>query len=134
MSVIDPRSLCQIEIMITDRERSVAFYSRVFGWTPVPADIHEFIVLNVSEDCPWGISLVTVTRAEQLRSSLTTLYFAVASMDQAKKIVTEAEECGGRVISSSGDGRDVPGYGRMWVVADPDGQRWGLFLKKENGK
>ena len=117
--------------MITNRERSLAFYSGVFGWTPVPADIHEFIVLNVPEDCPWGISLVPVTRNEQVNSCLTTLYFAVASVDQAQEMVAEALSNCGRLLSPSSDGRDVPGYGRMWVVTDPDGQRWGLFLKME---
>jgi len=55
---LDPAALCQIEIAVTDVARALAFYGGAFGWRPVPAEIHEYVVLEVPPGCPYGLALV----------------------------------------------------------------------------
>lgn len=123
--MIDPRQLCQIEIRISDLERSLAFYRQVFGWKPVPAEVHNYIILDVPEDCPVGITLIPGNESKEDSKRLV-LYFAV---DDPEEIISKVKDLGGRVILGP---RKVQGYGTIYQFTDPNGQCFGLFKKSAN--
>ena len=120
---VRPDALVQIEIHVTQLERAKSFYEHVFGWTPVPAEIHNYVVLQVPLDCPWGVSLVP-TREPIKPSGQIVLYFRV---EDAERIAAMSERYGG---SKKFGPTKLPAYGNIWHVADPDGNRFGLFEKQ----
>ncbi len=127
--IVSPLNLCQIEIVVQDLRRSIDFYEAVLGWACVPAEMHDYAVLTVPDDCPYGISLVPAKRddkpTEERYASRATLYFRV---QEPKTIAQRAKEFGGAVIFGP---KKLPGYGLCYQIADPDGQRLGLFGEQD---
>lgn len=123
---IDPKKLCQMEIHATRLEVSRKFYEEVFGWKAVPAEIHNYLVLDVPEDCPFGISIVPSMGAKQSSGQII-LYFEV---ENAAAIADRAVLFGG--AKKFGPTR-LPAYGDIWQISDPDGHRFGLFQKQASG-
>ncbi|MFK7826018.1 MAG: VOC family protein [Oligoflexales bacterium] len=113
-------NLCQIEIKITDIVRSRTFYEQVFGLKLVPAEIHNYHILEVSKKSSFGISLLEQEKVEPNRSMI--LYFRLESLEGIK------EKLGSLRNGSFKGERIVPGYGRAIFVEDPDGHRLGLFV------
>jgi predicted enzyme related to lactoylglutathione lyase len=122
---IDPKSLCQVEIHATRLDVSRRFYEEVFGWRAVPAEIHNYLILDVPEDCPFGISLVPSLGARQSSGQII-LYFRVTN---AAHIAEKAERFGG---TKKFGPTKLPAYGSIWQITDPDGHRFGLFEKQES--
>ncbi len=123
---IDPKKLCQVEIHTARLDVSRKFYEEVFGWKPVPAEIHNYIVLDVPEDCPFGISIVPSVGAKPSSGQII-LYFEV---DGASQIAERAAKFGG---SKKFGPTRLPAYGDIWQITDPDGHRFGLFEKQAAG-
>jgi predicted enzyme related to lactoylglutathione lyase len=119
--IIRPDALCQIEIGVRDLDRAIIFYREVFGWKPVPAHIHDYIVLDVPEDCRFGISLV-VSAEPRISGNKTgvVLYFKVENPDAILQIALD----NGGIKHPI---RRLPGYGRIFQFSDPDGQMFGLY-------
>ena len=120
---IDPKKLCQLEIHATRLDVSRKFYEEVFGWRAVPAEIHNYLVLDVPEDCPFGISIVPSLGAKRSSGQII-LYFEV---HDAAAIAERASHFGG---SKKFGPTRLPAYGDIWQIEDPDGHRFGLFEKQ----
>lgn len=120
---LDPKSLCQIEIQATNLERSQKFYADVFGWLASAAKLHEYVVLDVPNDCPFGISLVP-SAGGACSTTQMVLYFSVSG---AFEIAKRAELSGG---SKKFGPTKLPGYGSIWQIRDPDGHTFGLFERQ----
>jgi predicted enzyme related to lactoylglutathione lyase len=121
--MIDSKSLVQLEIHVSDLPKSIAFYEQVFGWRQVPAELHNYVVLEVNPSCPWGISLVPSSRVSSNQSLV--LYFAATD---ARGVADKAVLLGGQ--KRFGPTR-LPAYGEIWQIADPDGHWFGLFEASE---
>lgn len=117
---MSPSRLCQIEIYVSDIGKSLRYFKEVFGWEKVPAYIHNLCVLDVG-DAEFGISLVPLKlkAAQKL-----TLYFKIDSIDQIKKMKKASEKISQKEIP---DEKNLPSYGRVHFIVDPDGHRFGLF-------
>lgn len=124
---IDPKKLCQVEIHASRLDLSRTFYEQVFGWKAVPAEMHNYLVLDVPQDCPFGISIVP-SMGNKKSSGQIILYFEV---ENAAQIAARAAEFGG--AKTFGPTR-LPAYGEIWQITDPDGHRFGLFEKQAAGK
>lgn len=120
---ISPQELCQIEIQVDDLDRSVQFYQNVFGWSPVPAEIHEVTVLDVPQECPYGISLVPGRHSKAADKGRIVLYF---ESKDPKALVDRALENGGTLRFGP---KKLRGYGEIYQIVDPNGIRFGLFRK-----
>ncbi len=120
----DPKSsqLVQIEIHVSQMDRSLAFYHKVFGWPSVPAEIQNYVILDVPRDCPWGISLVP-SKSHVTACTSVILYF---SAEDAEEIATLAVRFGG---TKKFGPAHLPAYGSIWQITDPDGHRFGLFQR-----
>ena len=117
---VDPKGLCQIEIQATNLELSRKFYADVFGWIASPAELHDYVVLDVPKDCPFGISLVPSSGGTKSAPEVV-LYFTVIG---ASDIAQRAERAGG---SKKFGPTKLPTYGSIWQIKDPDGHTFGLF-------
>ena len=119
---VNPTKLCQIEIYVSNLDHSLSFYENVFGWKRMPLEIQDYYVLNVPESCPFGLSLIPA-KTSQPKSSHNVLYFKV---EDPEKIMEQAPKFHGRTRFGP---KKVPGYGVIYQLEDPDGQRYGLFNK-----
>lgn len=118
---IPPNKLCQIEIPVSNLEKAGAFYAEAFGWRPVPAEMHQYVVLEVPEDCPFGISLIP-SPGKRSGDSLV-LYFSV---DHPEEIAARVIALGGKIRFGP---KQLGPYGEIWQVEDPDGNRFGLNMQ-----
>ena len=132
-----PGSLCQIEIPVSDLQVALRFYEAAFGWQSVPAEMHNYVVLDLPADCPYGISLFPIdnqpgnstAQHPQLEnkkddSNRVTLYFAA---ENPEEVLKKVESAGGKKRFGP---RPLAGYGTIWQFTDPDGNRFGIFKKK----
>ena len=120
---VDPTALCQIEIPVSDLPRALQFYESVLGWQANPAEIHEYALLSVPDHSQFGISLKQVSEFRS-RGEHVLIYFRCRTLE---RILDRAVASGGSAV---GWPRVVPGIGTAAVLADPDGNRIGLFVPK----
>lgn len=116
-----PSKLCQIEIPVRDLDAAVVFFEAAFGWKQAPAEMHEYIVLLVPDDCPFGISLVP-SKSERSGDS-TVLYFQV---ENPQAIVDAVVKNGGKFRFGP---KRLGLYGEIFQVEDLDQNRFGLYHK-----
>ena len=108
------------EIGATDVDRARDFYSRLFGWRVEPDPSGYGMVRTGSEV---GIDGGIMPTPEG-RPSWVTFYVGVDDLD---KHLALAEELGGRRVM---DPTAVGGTGAFAMVADPDGNVFGLFAER----
>jgi predicted enzyme related to lactoylglutathione lyase len=122
--LVDPSRLCQIEVHVQDLTRATQFYAEAFGWTAAPAELHQYVVLNVPKDNRFGLSLIpsrTGNAPSTGSASKVVIYFAVGDPEV---VVRRAESAGGRKRLGP---MQLSGYGEVWQVEDPEGVCWGLY-------
>ncbi len=120
-SVIDPRSLLQLEIPVTDIDRAKTFYEAVFGWRPSPAELHECIILEVPDGCPYGISLVPSQNSSNGMRQGVIPYFQATD---PTTIIEKTVRYGGNVVK---DAAPLGIYGVLHHLQDPDGNVIGII-------
>lgn len=120
-----PYSLCWNELHARGFDQAKAFYSAVFGWDPQPfGDAPEgqppYFVWNLGDrGVGGGMEMMPGAPAEVPSNWLS--WFAVEDRDAT---VAKAQELGGSVMMSD---MDMPGVGRMAVLADPQGAAFGVL-------
>lgn len=120
--MIDPSKLCQIELCVANPQDTVTFLHKVFGWATAPAELQDYIVIDVPESCPYGISIVGQGQAV-VRAQPMVLYFAVENVED---VIEKTKKNGGQVRFGP---KKLPGYGTIYQIASPDGVRFGIFEK-----
>lgn len=123
---MNPKSLCQLEMHTRDPVQSLAFLKEVLGWTAVVISFQEFTVLDVPEDCPFGISLVTTANPSSSPGVIP--YF---ELDQSlESFIEKSVNAGAHVVSGP---RIIPGYGHAAVIEEPGGLRLGFYHAQLEG-
>src|SRR4051794_25514532 len=114
--VNEPVSCCWNELHTADRESAKAFYGAVFGWRGVDEDVGgaTYTVFHVGERPIGGAG----GEAEQ---PYWLTWFSVPDTDAA---TARAQELGGTVEWGPSD---VPTVGRLAIVTDPQGARFGVL-------
>lgn len=115
---------CHIEIPSTDIAKGKAFYTNVFGWTfqDVPMGDKTYSLYSTPQggmggglwDPPEGIPRTMIN------------YITV---DDIEAVGAAAEKNGGRIIMPQ---EDIPGIGSFSLIADPDGNVFGVWLQGEH--
>lgn len=120
---VDPSNLCQVELKVFDLNQALSFYEHVFGWSVSPAAIHNYIVLQVPRNCPFGISLIPQESApmERFINNGLVLYFRIRNIDET---IERLETYGGRLKIKP---TILPSYGRFCQIIDNQGYTWGLI-------
>lgn len=121
MTTVNPKDICQLEFLVNDLERATKFYEQVMGWSASPAALHDFVILEVPEDCPFGISLVPQKKSREQNPECRMIpYFKTKDADA---IVKKAEANGGKLRFGP---KQAGGGIVFYQIEDPDGQRLGL--------
>jgi uncharacterized protein len=97
------------ELMVTDVERAMAFYKRVFDWSFVPAG-PEYTLIQTGAEPGGGL----MKHPPGVTMSSLNSYFRVADLDRTLR---DAVEAGARVIVPR---MEVPTVGWFAMFLDPD--------------
>jgi len=119
---IDPTKIVQLEIPVAKLDEALTFYREVFGWKPTPGEIHNYAIMEVPKDCGIGLSIVGGSQPKQAPHG-PVVYFR---HDDPEQIVEKVIANGGKKIFGP---KPIPPVGQIFQIADPDGNKIGLFTK-----
>ncbi len=112
-------NLCHFELMVSDPEKTKAFYEEVFGWLYNDSN-PGYTMVKAGEGPQGGI----MRKPDQAPGYALTVYFCVQDIDEA---LDKATGAGGRVLVPK---QKIP-MGIWALVADPDGIPFGIFEHHE---
>ncbi|MEM9434717.1 MAG: VOC family protein [Pseudomonadota bacterium] len=115
------------ELMTRDLEKTLDYYKTVCGWTIETVDMGEgdYHIARKGEEMTAGIMDITGMPGMDDTPPHWLPYLAVADVDHA---VETTKQKGGQVFR---DCFDVPGVGRIAIVADPGGAAVGIMTPSE---
>jgi predicted enzyme related to lactoylglutathione lyase len=113
--VNEPGALGWNELVCREPQTASAFYTRVFGWEPIPlqASGQGYTVFNLDGRAIGGMTKMA-DRFPEGSPPIWIPYFVVAAADASAR---RAEELGGTVAVGP---FDVPGAGRIAMISDPN--------------
>lgn len=105
-------SLCHFEILVSDAEKAIDFYTKVFDWKIEKSEgFSGYYSINTGEEPGGGL----MKKPEGVPHCTISPYFLVESIDET---LGKAEAAGGKV----GHPRtEIPGIGWWAFFFDPDG-------------
>lgn len=112
--------LVQIDIEVPDLAIAAKFYADYLDLHPSPAEIFERVVLTVSDNSPFGISLIK----GETKTQGINLYFQV---DDLEAYLARARTNG---VKTSEKAKMMAPYGLFGWIEDPFGYRIHLFSPK----
>ena len=103
------------ELMTREPEAAAAFYGKLFGWRVESMDMGggPYHLVKVGDTSVGGI-MKTPADAGPMPPA----WGCYVTVDDADAIVAQAVALGGQVVVPA---MDIPGVGRMAVIADPQG-------------
>lgn len=114
------------ELMTTDREGAISFYSKLFGWTTTDRDMGNAVIYTMINSGDDGIGGMMDLPEKVQAPPHWGVYLSVPDVDAAcEKIKT----LGGSVVMPP---FDLPGTGRAAVVTDPAGAHFYVFAAAES--
>ena len=116
---------CHIEIPTKNAEKSKSFYGNLFGWTfqDVPmGDKNYTLYFTGNGGIGGGIFDPPEGVPRQMVSYI--------NVEEIEPIVEKAEKNGGKVLIPK---QEVPGTGWFALVADPDGNAFGVWKQNPQG-
>lgn len=106
------------ELATNDPDACTAFYQKLLGWTteemPMPQGAGVYTVFNAGDTPAGGMFKM---EGEQF-AGIPPHWMSYIHVDDVDVAVTQAQELGGSVKAPA---FDVPGVGRIAVIADPSG-------------
>jgi predicted enzyme related to lactoylglutathione lyase len=118
-----PKSFIWYELMTTDMDAAIPFYSKVVGWRPQPYEKSpvRYTVMNVGDR---GVGGVMPLPDEYRKAGGKPAWIGYIYSDDVDKSVESVKRAGGSVMREP---TDIPEIGRFAVVADPQGAAFMLF-------
>jgi predicted enzyme related to lactoylglutathione lyase len=121
--------LCQLEFYSYDLEASLMFSGKILGWKRVPVAIQGQAIIAVPDQSPYGISIRERTKPEAFEKlPALTSYFEVNR--ELEAIRDECAALGATIIQEP---TAITGYGRVMLVEDKGGLRYGLYEARFEG-
>ena len=118
-----PGSFCWPELATPDSAKAKAFYSGLFGWTPVDAPssggTYTFLQLGGKD-----VAALRTLSEKEKGEGIPSYFLSYVSTASADASAAKAAELGGAVLFGP---FDVMGIGRMAVVRDPAGLVFALW-------
>lgn len=111
---------CWMDLTVPDAKAAAAFYASVFGWDYTVSG-PEFGHYHQAKIDGRGVAGLGQPMGSDAAPPAWTLYFAADDVDA---MTTHAKDLGGSVLFPV---MEVPGLGRMAIVADPTGAAFGLW-------
>lgn len=109
-----------VDVMVTDLDRSKAFYSRLFGWE-FEQGSEEFGYYATARIGGHAVAGMGPTQGDNSPPPAWTTYLAADGLDATVAKITEA---GGQIFMPA---MEIGDFGGMAVVADPTGAVFGLW-------
>lgn len=124
-----PGTFCWFECGTTDAASAKRFYTGLFGWSavdvPMPEDMGVYTLFRIDERDVAGLYELKGPQFENVPPHWMT-YVRVEDVDES---AAKAESLGGKIEAPP---IDVPGVGRIAVIADPTGAHISLFKPGEH--
>ncbi len=115
------------ELMTSDPEAALRFYAALLGWQvqkmAMPGG--DYHVLKVGDTSVGGVMAISADAKAAGTSPTWGCYVTVTDVDATAR---RATELGGQVLRGP---QDIPGVGRMAVLADPQGATLNLITYSE---
>ena len=113
--------VAHFDIVSKDPARLIAFYGELFGWTIGDSPTPGYSMVDTEAEATAVSGGIGTTQGPDDPTGVT-VYMRV---DDVQSYVDKAEKLGGSLVAPP---MDLPGdYGRIAVVADPDGNPVGLW-------
>ena len=110
--------LCYFDILTSNLEKSKSFYNQLFNWETKPWGTQEnYESIKTPQDPQGGIM-----QSEDEKGIL--IYIKV---DDIEKTLEKTKQLGGNVILGK---TQIPNVGWYALIADPDGNKFGIFNQK----
>jgi len=111
--------IVHFEIPATDPEKSMSFYTNVFGWEFKKFGNEQYWFANTGDEKAPGINGAIMKRKDPLQP--VTNNIGVENIDEAIKKVTTA---GGKIVVPK---TEIPGAGWFCYFTDPDNNIFGIW-------
>lgn len=112
--------ICQVELTISDKDKTLDFYQNVLNWSFTYAEIHNHFIFDVPKSSPYGISLIY---NQNNVSGGCRVYFEVTNIQSIKEKLEKFYNKNYSVIQR-------PQYGNILLCEDPSGNLLGFFSKE----
>lgn len=107
------------ELVTADQEKAGAFYSSLFGWTRREVDASPFGTYTIFQrDSEDVAGMMNPTRADYEQESRPPRWNAYVAVDNIEAVAGRVAALGGRVLEPV---NDIPGTGKVCMIADPTG-------------
>ena len=116
-----PGTVCWAYLSTSDAEKAKKFYSELFGWKIEAAAEDSSGYLHIRNGADFIGGMPPTAQRDPKVPSHWLIYFLVGDVDSATQ---QAGELGARYLVRP---RDIPGAGRMAIMADPQGAVFALF-------
>lgn len=111
-------AFCHIEIMTTNLKRAEKFYGDLFEWKIQSGMMGEKYSLYETPQAPGG----GIAEMPQVNPGDSIMVYV--EVDDLPAYLKKAESLGGKQVTPK---TDIPNIGWYGVLADPDGNKMGLF-------
>lgn len=130
---VGPSRFIWYELMTTDQDAAIAFYTKVVGWTAADHENPEmgdfrYTILSAGDQEISGLMQLTDAMLSGGARPGWIGYIGVADTDAKAKAIAAA---GGRILMEPGD---IPTVGRFALVADPGGAPFYLLTPLPRGE
>lgn len=120
---------CWADLMTTEREKAIAFYRGLFGWTEgddAGPDMHHYTQLLLGGK---PVAAVVDMVADTAAGGMTSTWATYIAVDDLDAVAAKVAPAGGTVAMPP---MDVAKAGRMAMVTDPSGALVGLYQAGEH--
>lgn len=109
---------CWEQLMTRDLDKSVEFYTNLFGWTSAPMG-EDTVVFSTGEQ-----QVATAMTFPKEAEGMHPHWLTYVNVDDVDASTDKARKLGGQVYKEP---TDIPGMGRFSVLADPTGAAFALW-------
>lgn len=120
-----PGSFCWVELMTSDAAAARSFYTQLFGWTVNEISMGEMGTYFIFQKN--GADAAAMYQATPDMAGVPPFWMSYISVDDADAATEKAKSLGATVHNGP---MDVPGQGRMTVLADPQGAAFAVWQPK----
>ena len=122
-----PGSFCWIELGTTDASAAKQFYTSLFGWTVNENSMGEMGIYYIFQKN--GEDAAAMYQIGPQQEGMPPNWLSYVAVESADAATEKAKSLGGNVVHGP---FDVMEYGRMTVIADPQGAMFAVWQAKQN--
>jgi uncharacterized protein len=121
-------TFCWVDLSTTDAASAKRFYGELFGWSHEDLPAGEHGVYTMLRRGGLDVAALSELSPEQRELSAPPHWLCYVAVDDADESAGRVKSLGGKVLAGP---FDVPGAGRMALVADPGGASFALWQARE---